>query len=133
MAEKADPKTTSSGNRPALALHVPEPTSRPGDPVDFSSLDIGEAGAQPRPDEVRGATRPRHERNDRAVTAPCENLGNVKKPRNWTASVTNAHVCENRSREGEEPPAPTKEGSMLPRQPRNVLKSRNRIICCGVQ
>ena len=51
MADKADPKTTSSGNRPALALHVPEPTSRPGDPVDFSSLDIGEAGAQPRPDE----------------------------------------------------------------------------------
>ena len=51
MADKADPKTTSSGNRPALALHVPEPTSRPGDPVDFSSLDIGEAGSQPRPDE----------------------------------------------------------------------------------
>lgn len=51
MADTADPNTTQSGNRPALALHVPEPKSRPGEPVDFSELDIPEAGAQPRPDE----------------------------------------------------------------------------------
>lgn len=38
-------------NRPALRLHVPEPRSRPGQPVDFSHLEIPEAGAQPRPDE----------------------------------------------------------------------------------
>ncbi|MHA7818139.1 MAG: thiamine pyrophosphate-dependent enzyme [Erythrobacter sp.] len=51
MADPADPKSPSGDNRPALALHVPEPKSRPGDPVDFSELDIPEAGAQPRPDE----------------------------------------------------------------------------------
>ena len=37
-------------NRPALSLHVPEPPARPGDPVDFSYLDIPSAGAAPRPD-----------------------------------------------------------------------------------
>lgn len=63
MAEKAsDPSAPvagtsgqtagTSGNRPALALHVPEPRSRPGDPVDFTDLAIPEAGVQPRPDEV---------------------------------------------------------------------------------
>ena len=55
MADAADPnsgpKTAGTGNRPALALHVPEPKSRPGDPVDFSTLNIPEAGVQPRPDE----------------------------------------------------------------------------------
>ncbi|KPP90273.1 3-methyl-2-oxobutanoate dehydrogenase (2-methylpropanoyl-transferring) subunit alpha [Erythrobacter sp. HL-111] len=51
MADPADNQPRSGDNRPALALHVPEPKSRPGDPVDFSELDIGEAGAQPRPDE----------------------------------------------------------------------------------
>ena len=52
MADPADPKLAASGNRPALALHVPEPKSRPGDPVDFTALNIPEAGAQPRPDEA---------------------------------------------------------------------------------
>ena len=39
-------------NRPRLSLHVPEPQFRPGDTVDFSHLEISEAGAQPRPDEA---------------------------------------------------------------------------------
>ena len=39
-------------NRPALALHVPEPEYRPGDRVDFGHIAVGEAGAQPRPDET---------------------------------------------------------------------------------
>ncbi len=50
MAEPAD-NPTQKGNRPALALHVPEPRYRPGDKVDFGDLDISEPGAQPRPDE----------------------------------------------------------------------------------
>lgn len=37
-------------NRPALALHVPEPKYRPGDIVDFSDIAVPPAGAQPRPD-----------------------------------------------------------------------------------
>ena len=37
-------------NRPALALHVPEPAARPGDEVDFSHIAIPAAGAAPRPD-----------------------------------------------------------------------------------
>src|SRR6476659_2951594 len=37
-------------NAPRLALHVPEPTFRPGDTPDFSSLKIPAAGATPRPD-----------------------------------------------------------------------------------
>ncbi|MEQ8412132.1 MAG: 3-methyl-2-oxobutanoate dehydrogenase (2-methylpropanoyl-transferring) subunit alpha [Erythrobacter sp.] len=51
MADPADNSPRAGGNRPALALHVPEPKYRPGDAVDFSDIDIGEAGAQPRPDE----------------------------------------------------------------------------------
>ena len=39
------------GNLPPLALHVPEPHFRPGDPVDYSFLDIPPAGQLPRPDE----------------------------------------------------------------------------------
>src|SRR3569623_572371 len=39
-------------NRPRLALHVPEPKFRPGDTVDFSYIEVPEAGAQPRPDEA---------------------------------------------------------------------------------
>ena len=38
-------------NLPPLSLHVPEPNFRPGDPVDYSFLDIPPAGAAPRPDE----------------------------------------------------------------------------------
>jgi len=37
-------------NAPKLALHVPEPSFRPGDSPDFSSLNIPAAGAAPRPD-----------------------------------------------------------------------------------
>ncbi|MEE4316235.1 MAG: thiamine pyrophosphate-dependent enzyme, partial [Erythrobacter sp.] len=55
MAEEAQPANLAASggkaNRPALALHVPEPKYRPGDTVDFSDIDIGNAGAQPRPDE----------------------------------------------------------------------------------
>ena len=45
---EADPK--SRRNRPALALHVPEPALRPGDTPDFSSVTIPAAGEAPRPD-----------------------------------------------------------------------------------
>jgi len=37
-------------NRPALALHVPEPKYRPGDTPDFSSIKVPAAGEAPRPD-----------------------------------------------------------------------------------
>ena len=37
-------------NRPALALHVPEPKFRPGDTPDFSSIKVPAAGEAPRPD-----------------------------------------------------------------------------------
>ncbi len=37
-------------NRPPLALHVPEPTYRPGDAPDFSSIAVPAAGSAPRPD-----------------------------------------------------------------------------------
>jgi 2-oxoisovalerate dehydrogenase E1 component alpha subunit len=39
-------------NIPPLALHVPEPKFRPGDPVDFSHIAVPPAGAQARPDEA---------------------------------------------------------------------------------
>ena len=39
-------------NLQPLALHVPEPRSRPGDPVDFSDIVIPSAGSMPRPDEA---------------------------------------------------------------------------------
>ena len=37
-------------NRPALSLHVPEPSARPGDEPDFSNLAIPPAGEARRPD-----------------------------------------------------------------------------------
>ena len=46
MSDKPDPRR----NRPALALHVPEPPFRPGDTADFSSIKIAAAGEAPRPD-----------------------------------------------------------------------------------
>lgn len=52
MADPADLTPLSGDNRPKLALHVPEPRSRPGDPVNFSDVDIGQPGDQPRPDET---------------------------------------------------------------------------------
>jgi len=48
MSEK-DPSTLRP-NRPALKLHVPEPSLRPGDAPDFSSVYVPAAGATPRPD-----------------------------------------------------------------------------------
>ncbi len=46
----------TAGNLPGLRLHVPEPRFRPGDAVDYSTLVIPPAGAQPRPDEVCAAS-----------------------------------------------------------------------------
>ena len=46
MSDKPDPRR----NRPALALHVPEPPFRPGDTPDFSSIKVPPAGEAPRPD-----------------------------------------------------------------------------------
>jgi 2-oxoisovalerate dehydrogenase E1 component alpha subunit len=48
MSDK-DSKITRA-NAPKLALHVPEPSFRPGDTPDFSSLKIPPAGDAPRPD-----------------------------------------------------------------------------------
>ena len=42
-------------NAPKLALHVPEPSFRPGDTPDFSSLQIPAAGSAPRPDTSAAA------------------------------------------------------------------------------
>src|SRR5215203_4739343 len=47
MSDK-DPKVRGA-NRPKLALHVPEPSFRPGDKPDFSSLNVPAAGSAPRP------------------------------------------------------------------------------------
>lgn len=47
-----DRQRKAGSNRPDLSLHVPEPHFRPGDKVDFSYLDLPEAGAQFRPDEA---------------------------------------------------------------------------------
>ena len=56
MATGPDPATAARGNLPPLSLHVPEPNFRPGDPVDYSFLEIPPAGALPRPDESCPAT-----------------------------------------------------------------------------
>ncbi|NTZ41535.1 3-methyl-2-oxobutanoate dehydrogenase (2-methylpropanoyl-transferring) subunit alpha [Altererythrobacter sp. SALINAS58] len=50
MADRPD-QAQQGQNKPTLQLHVPEPSYRPGDAVDFGHLTIPEAGAQPRPDE----------------------------------------------------------------------------------
>ncbi len=52
MAQRPGPGEAQRGNLPPLSLHVPEPPYRPGDPVDYSWLDIPAAGALPRPDEA---------------------------------------------------------------------------------
>jgi 2-oxoisovalerate dehydrogenase E1 component alpha subunit len=52
--------TTERRNRPALELHVPEPDARPGDAVDFSHIDIAEAGSVRRPD-IAAAPRETHD------------------------------------------------------------------------
>ena len=43
-------------NAPKLALHVPEPSFRPGDTPDFSGLKIPAAGEAPRPDTSAAAS-----------------------------------------------------------------------------
>lgn len=48
-------KLTSRPNRPALALHVPEPAYRPGDAPDFSAIRVPAAGEAPRPDVAASA------------------------------------------------------------------------------
>ena len=48
-------KKDSRSNRPALALHVPEPAYRPGDAPDFSAILVPAAGAAPRPDVAADA------------------------------------------------------------------------------
>jgi 2-oxoisovalerate dehydrogenase E1 component alpha subunit len=52
MAKGSSSGEQPRGNLPPLSLHVPEPPYRPGDPVDYSWLDIPAAGAMPRPDEA---------------------------------------------------------------------------------
>ncbi len=42
-------------NLPPLALHVPEPPSRPGEEADFSHVIVPDAGVTPRPDTVVAA------------------------------------------------------------------------------
>ncbi|NMW31192.1 3-methyl-2-oxobutanoate dehydrogenase (2-methylpropanoyl-transferring) subunit alpha [Altererythrobacter sp. RZ02] len=49
--EAGDQAADNRANQPSLTLHVPEPTYRPGDPVDFAHLEIPDAGNQARPDE----------------------------------------------------------------------------------
>jgi len=58
------PNATERRNRPALALHVPEPDARPGDEVDFSHIAIPAAGSVIRPD----ITASPHEIRDLAYT-----------------------------------------------------------------
>ncbi|MCT2401027.1 3-methyl-2-oxobutanoate dehydrogenase (2-methylpropanoyl-transferring) subunit alpha [Novosphingobium mangrovi (ex Huang et al. 2023)] len=46
------PSDKRRGNLPPLEFHVPEPCYRPGDVVDYSHLEIPEAGTVRRPDEA---------------------------------------------------------------------------------
>src|SRR3546814_16573868 len=52
MAKRPEKPAVGGRNKPALALHVPEPKFRPGDAVDFSHLEIPQAGLLTRPDET---------------------------------------------------------------------------------
>lgn len=51
-----NPGGKPQGNLAPLELYVPEPKYRPGDAVDYTWLNIPEAGAQPRPDEAAPAS-----------------------------------------------------------------------------
>jgi 2-oxoisovalerate dehydrogenase E1 component alpha subunit len=51
-----EPMPPARPNRPALALHVPEPAYRPGDTPDFSAIAIPAAGSAPRPDVAADAS-----------------------------------------------------------------------------
>jgi 2-oxoisovalerate dehydrogenase E1 component alpha subunit len=48
-------KASKRPNRPALSLHVPEPSARPGDEIDFSHIEIPAAGSARRPDSAAPA------------------------------------------------------------------------------
>ena len=52
MADRPEGNAAKGDNRPKLSLHVPEPKYRPGDAVDFSHIDVPEAGSMARPDEA---------------------------------------------------------------------------------
>jgi 2-oxoisovalerate dehydrogenase E1 component alpha subunit len=52
VAKAKDNANGKRGNLPPLHLHVPEPHFRPGDPVDYSFLEVPPAGVQLRPDEA---------------------------------------------------------------------------------
>ena len=52
MADRPQGSAAEGENRPRLSLHVPEPKFRPGDTVDFSHIDVPEAGSMARPDEA---------------------------------------------------------------------------------
>ena len=52
MADRPEGNAARGDNRPKLSLHVPEPKYRPGDAVDFSHIDVPEAGSMARPDEA---------------------------------------------------------------------------------
>ena len=55
MTKQMPPAGAPRGNLPPLSLHVPEPPFRPGDPVDYTYLEIPAAGLLPRPDEACAA------------------------------------------------------------------------------
>ncbi len=55
MTDHRESDGNEGRNRPRLALHVPEPPFRPGDPVDYSYLHIPEPDAIARPDEAVAA------------------------------------------------------------------------------
>ena len=55
MADRPASVISTRGNLPPLSLHVPEPPFRPGDPVDYTYLEIPAAGLLPRPDEACAA------------------------------------------------------------------------------
>ena len=51
--QRTETRSKKRDNKPQLSLHVPEPEYRPdAEEVDFSGIEIPEAGAQPRPDEA---------------------------------------------------------------------------------
>ncbi len=52
MADRPQGSASEGENRPRLSLHVPEPKFRPGDTVDFSHIEVPEAGSMARPDEA---------------------------------------------------------------------------------
>ncbi|WP_338504913.1 thiamine pyrophosphate-dependent enzyme [Sphingomonas kaistensis] len=52
----SEPLSPPRRNAPRLALHVPEPSYRPGDTPDFSAVRVPAAGSAPRPDSSAPAS-----------------------------------------------------------------------------